>query len=654
MFDRRGFLANALVATGVAGSRLASRIAANSPNDNPQVHTTSHHVPGAQSGKKVLRAEELVDQSRIKPRGHFFQATVPDTLDLAERARLCINVLTQNMEPTQHYGVYQAFKFGRSPFQLAGLTWNLPGKNARALPLLRTMCGSDFNLDVEYKLMKELLSNVDGEGMIYCPIDSDGAPKNTYYPAFGGILCQAFANWYGRDWNPGWLKELAVVAEGLDRLAIRVPKRAYAYYPTESSIDRDGKWHFTARGKPRIPYTPPEEPVSDQQGLEGSVKWDDGLPLVGLVLNYKWNGNRKSLDVATHIARFLLKPSLWEDTTAQGYAGNEHGIFAGHFHGNTQPLCALLDYAMITNDDWVKQVVREAYDHAIREGVMRMGWFPAWIMPPGGLKYEFNAFSTPDDIPMLLVKLSDAGLGDYWDDLDYILRNHFTEQQFVDLDLMKRISDGGPENEALLRRFWGGYTQGGLTKLTTAIFGGNSEVYSQALYYAWHGITRLDKGVATVNLLLNRVSPWMDINSYIPYEGKVVLHNKTVRTALVRIPSWVRLDEVRSFVGNKVVDVSHTGRFLVFEGLKASDEIRLELPMREREDEYTIHGKKFKVRFRGSTVIDIQPRDTGFRSPHATNITTEYPIYQRERFRSGQAPMKTLTRFVADELIPLN
>jgi len=51
--------------------------------------------------------------------------------------------------------------------------------------------------------------------------------------------------------------------------------------------------------------------------------------------------------------------------------------------------------------------------------------------------------------------------------LDYIVRNHFTEQQFVDLDLMKKVSDGGAENEALLRRFWGGYTQGGLTQLTT-------------------------------------------------------------------------------------------------------------------------------------------------------------------------------------------
>ncbi|MFO1094303.1 MAG: hypothetical protein U0992_13505 [Planctomycetaceae bacterium] len=54
---------------------------------------------------------------------------------------------------------------------------------------------------------------------------------------------------------------------------------------------------------------------------------------------------------------------------------------------------------------------------------------------------------------------------------------------------------------------------------------------AQGYYYAWHGITRFDQGVATVNLFLNRASPWMDIDSHLPYAGKVVLHNKTAHTA---------------------------------------------------------------------------------------------------------------------------
>ena len=42
------------------------------------------------------------------------------------------------------------------------------------------------------------------------------------------------------------------------------------------------------------------------------------------------------------------------------------------------------------------------------------------------------------------------------------------------------------------------------------------------LYYAWHGITRFDQssGTATVNLLLNRAAPWLDVDSWLPYEGR--------------------------------------------------------------------------------------------------------------------------------------
>ena len=164
MVSRRGFLADALAATGAGRGALAGLIAADFHDGDPKIHAG---VPAreASSASEMVRTEQLLDQNTIKAKGHFFEATVPDTLDLAERARLCVNVLTQNMEPTQHYGVYQAFKFGRSPFQLRGLTWNLPGKNARVLPLLRTMCGSDFNLDIECNLMAELLSDVDAQGM---------------------------------------------------------------------------------------------------------------------------------------------------------------------------------------------------------------------------------------------------------------------------------------------------------------------------------------------------------------------------------------------------------------------------------------------------------------------------------------------------------
>ena len=49
-----------------------------------------------------------------------------------------------------------------------------------------------------------------------------------------------------------------------------------------------------------------------------------------------------------------------------------------------------------------------------------------------------------------------------------------------------------------------------------------------------------------MNLLLNRASPWLDVDSYLPYEGKMVIRNKTCERVSIRIPSWVDRSNWRS------------------------------------------------------------------------------------------------------------
>ena len=152
---------------------------------------------------------------------------------------------------------------------------------------------------------------------------------------------------------------------------------------------------------------------------------------------------------------------MWEDTSKEGYPGNEHGIFEGHFHNNTEALMSLLDLALATNDGWLKQFVREGYAHARRSGVLRMGWFPAWTMPERFNRPAWlHGITEPcgvGDMAVLAVKLTDAGLGEYWDDVDYIVRNHLSAQQIIDLEGMRKIGGGTAQHElpasAIPRRF---------------------------------------------------------------------------------------------------------------------------------------------------------------------------------------------------------
>jgi hypothetical protein len=593
--------------------------------------------------------EALSDARKVRASGRRQEAVVPDSLDLAAQAALSLNCLVGNMEPRTYYGVYQGFRFDVDPPRPHALTWNISPKNARTLPYLRAMTGSDYGVDAEVGLMRALLRQIAPNGQMYYPFDGAGPPRGTSYPQSNASTLLAALLWYDRDRNPEWRKAVDLLASGLRASAIQVGDRAY--YPLQSGIDRAGKWHFMlGAGEKPIPYNPPDEPRSDQDGLEGASKSDQARCMAALARHYRLTGNRESLALARKLLKFCLKPGMWTDTRAEGYPGEEHGIWGGHFHNNTNCLMAMLDVAEATNDDRLRQFIREGYDHARRSGVVRLGWFPAWTNPA---RYNrpawLNGVTEPcavGDMVALAVKLTDAGLGDYWDDVDYIVRNQLVAQQIGDLARWRSAANGRPENDALRRRFLGGFGGSNPTAVELTDLAGCCAVNgAQGLAYAWHGITRFDRGVATVNLFLNRSAPWMEIESHLPYEGKVVLRNRQARSALVRIPAWVDPDQVRATVAGKPVKATRTGHSLLLSGLNPGDEVILRFAVPDWTDRYTIAGNEYTARFRGSTVWSVSPQDT---------TRGRYALYQgRARYRYGPAPLKRVTRFTPDRTLAL-
>jgi hypothetical protein len=72
--------------------------------------------------------------------------------------------------------------------------------------------------------------------------------------------------------------------------------------------------------------------------------------------------------------------------------------------------------------------------------------------------------------------------------------------------------------------------------------------------------------------------------------------------------------------------------------------IRLEFPNPESQGEYTINNTKYRMTFRGNTLIDIEPR---------ASDSKLVPAYQREHYREQTAPMRTAMRFAAERILPL-
>ena len=362
----------------------------------------------------------------ISVAGRRYQVEVPDTLDLADRARLAVGALTRHLNPDADYGVGDD----------AGSLY-LAAKFAEALPMVRAMCGDDVDLDVEQAMMTSLVSLIDEDGLLYTPPNTParrgGAADGREYaetdeahtsPYGNARMMQAMLFWHQRDGDPAWLERVQRMADGLRKVAVF--KDDYAYYP-------DGGVAFDFSYLKESGYRNTEEPSTAGEGFEGAALFYNSNQIGALCLWHATSGDERALDLARRITRFVMQPRFWYAGASPDVAGAERGHWQGHFHERMITLRALLWFAMATGDWRLKEFVRSSYEHSRNYGLARIGWNPGWTGPHPLHRNERTCESCGIAGQIgLAVRLSQAGLGDYWDDVDGYVRNHLVEQQFAD------------------------------------------------------------------------------------------------------------------------------------------------------------------------------------------------------------------------------
>ncbi len=626
--------------------------------------------------------------------GKRYEATVPDSLDLADRAALAINGIGGTIDPGLDYQMFfRVYYACKTPFmQHESSDVSCDPKYAESFPMMRVMCGSDQYADIEEAQRAELVSRIK-DGLYWDFFDPkrpwrttfegpqfDGVPReeDTSPPCGDGRMLRVLVTWRELDGDSRWDKLIHELVQGLRRIAI--DHGDYSFYP---------------KGGFGIPFSYPRSGwlKTDEPGLKDGVVIGDGIldqhahQIQGIARWYRMSGDSKALDLAARLTRFCMLPKFWgglpdPHRTVEGFpfiamrlpdpacvAGSELGHWDAHFHAAATGLRGILEYAMVTGDERILEFVRRAYEYTWNFAIARIGWINCY---PGAL-YLCEGCAL-GDIVALGIRLSDAGAGDYWDDVDAVVRNHLIEQQLTRADLLERISQvspaakPAPKPEEYTRELYrhapypNQEMDEDVIQRSLGNFAGNSSPTSipkpwvmqcctgnatQGLYYAWEGIVREEKDSAQVNLLLNRAGKSLDIDSYLPYEGKAIIHNKTARRVSVRIPCWVIRKEICSDVSGKKRPLSWVGNYLLFDGLKPGDKINIEFPIKEIKASYTANSKTkmeqtYTCTFRGSTLVDISPRDD---SP------TSYPLYLREHMRKDKAPMRKKTRFVSEKKI---
>ena len=193
-------------------------------------------------------------------------------------------------------------------------------------------------------------------------------------------------------------------------------------------------------------------------------------------------------------------------------------------------------------------------------------------------RLEHSELCEVADMIALALKLSVLNIGDYWDDADRWIRNMFAEGQLTRCDWIGRFALMGYEEtreadvrDSILHQEY--QTTDRVPERNLGAFAGwpkANDWYvgqgvgimhcctgngARTLYYVWDSIVTGDASEARINLLLNRASEWLDVHSYLPAEGKLVLKIKKTQRVAARMPEWVDLNRVRATVRGKEVSL---------------------------------------------------------------------------------------------------
>jgi len=596
------------------------------------------------------------------------QIDVPASLDLVERAELGLNGLLARLDPEVDYELFGVNLYSWPPYMSHGSTsWSgMMPKYLEAVALLRCMSGSDHLRDIEQGLLQATLKNVEEDGLIYDCADprrpwNVGAGYgslewNEDYSCLAGdgrLVC-GMDFYYQLTGDEIWKRQMKRTAERMLELAII--KDDYAYHP-DPGLGNDFSWPRKSG------WVKKDEPAGPKEGQEGAVTFYQAQPIRGWVRWYKHSGDERMLDISRRFTRFVMKPKFWGESDEPE---NERlrGHWESHIHAELGALRGILEYALVANDYRALEFVRDAWEWRRQGG--RYSYCPQLGCHSG------TEGCVVGDIPALAIQLSDAGMGDFWDDADAVARNSLAEVQYRDADSMRALGELAkgknlfPESPLPGQISTERVVERALGAISTSIAGGymigpsswgccNANA-NQAFYYIWEAVVRYGGGVATINLFFNRFSPWLDVISYLPFEGKVVLKNKMARRINVRIPAWIMPADLRCTVNGKSASPVWQGRYAQFDGLKGTETLILDFPL--RKESLYFAGLRLNAEFKGTTCLSTVPAGESFpASPHPKIVLRpgqEEPgirIFDRPEYQADKAPMRQVRYYSPDKLI---
>ena len=140
----------------------------------------------------------------------------------------------------------------------------------------------------------------------------------------------------------------------------------------------------------------------------------------------------------------------------------------------------------------------------------------------------------------------------------------------------------------------------------------------RGLFNAWNNTVSVSGDQISVNLLLNHHSDAVDVRSWLPHAGTVKVTPRRGGVIRIRVPEWLDVRQMTAVVeGTAVALIQPVPLFAQTPVVRAGQTVTFKFPLAEFERTERVLDVDYHARWRGDTVIQIQPQGS------------RVPLYQR-------------------------
>ena len=557
----------------------------------------------------------------------------PKGLNFAKHAELCLQHMTENVDPDFNYVPYVGVTLGekRPHFVHHRLDWTevLP-YSVYGMILARNLSGSNHGLDVQEYHRQLLLSAISKlDGLVYPP----QSPWNKRYPMClweQSLALNCFIYWY------------------MDTKDDRVLDYA------KKMVDTLYDMSFQS-GKSR--------------GFEKEILKNIGMgPItVGnlidpLIKYHEMTGNTKALHLGVGIAHFVMDPF-------NRFFNDEGDLMDVAFYRSAVTVISGITRAGIAaNDNSLIQKGKQIHDK-LSSYTTTYGATPCTEPACSNMELVYSA-----------ANLINAGYEEYYDQIDCYVRNQTIESQFLDKSEWvlekaseKRIIDEkyrwvmGDYSDDLETLPYDYYGEDVLDKCIGGFMWTDAKEHrfipaSLMLCCSGHAMRSVHKVAETIieetltglkiNYFYNFENHLAEVISYEPYIGKVTIIPKiNCQRLYVRIPSYIKGGDIKVTCDGKALAMGTYGNYLTIEEVSEGKEYTLEYNLEKyktTENVYYLYSGSIpfqslptyqfdiEVEWKGNTVIQLlSPSDN------------EKRIYKRDHYDTDQVEFEKIRHFIS-------